>query len=70
MHGRVEAPGAVLEAERREDALGELALPVRVERDVEERGVDLRRLADELREQPGLIASKTSATSVVFMNGS
>ena len=50
VHGRVEAPRAVLEADRREDALGELSLECLRVRHVEERRVDLRRLAHELRQ--------------------
>ena len=48
MRGRVEPPGALLEAERADDPLREAPLRVRVERAVEERGVDLRCVADEL----------------------
>ena len=44
MRRRVEAPGAVLEPERREHPLGELPLRLGVERAVQERGIDLRRV--------------------------
>ena len=50
MHGRVEAIGPLLEAERREDALVEAHLLVHRELLVEERRVDARRLAHELGE--------------------
>ena len=50
MHRRVEPVRALLEAERREDALAELLLLVCGERLLEERGVDARRLPHELGE--------------------
>ena len=45
---RVEPPGPLLEAEGRDHALGELALPIGIESTVQERGVDLGRIADEV----------------------
>ncbi len=51
MRGRVEPPGAVGEAERSDDTLGELPLRFRVEGAMEERGVDLRRRPHELGER-------------------
>ncbi len=50
MHGRVEPVRALLEAERREDALVEAGLLVRRVVHLEEGGVDARRLAHELGE--------------------
>ncbi len=50
MDGRIEPVRAFLEAERREDPLAERLLPAGGERLLEERRVDARRLAHELRE--------------------
>ena len=51
MGSRVESPGALHESECRDDLLGEPALKIRVEVTVEERGVDVRCCADELRQR-------------------
>ena len=48
MRGRVEPPGALLEAERADDPLREAPLGIGVERSVEERRVDLGGVAHEL----------------------
>jgi hypothetical protein len=51
VRARVEAPGALLQADGRRDALGEGALPVDGERLVEEGRLDARRVADDLGER-------------------
>ena len=70
MGRRVEAPGALLEAERREDALCEAPLRVGVERPVQERRVDLRRGRATSSVSAGRRVANTSRTSVVVMPGS
>ena len=70
VHGRVEAIRAVLEAERREDALAERSPAASAGNGWSRNDASTRGASRTSSASTGRIVPKTSATSVVFMNGS